>query len=631
MSSVSVPALIIAALFAAFCSFCAAADAAPTKRLKRADSYLGIHFDFHAGPDCKDIGRNTSREMVEKIIDLVRPDYIQVDCKGHPGLSSYPTDVGNRAPGFVGDPLRVWREVTSERGVALYMHYSGVWDSEAIRKHPDWGAVNADGSINPNATSVFGPYADQLLIPQLRELNRDWGVDGAWVDGECWATVPDYGVAAVAAFRQATGIEAIPKGPREPHWREWLEFHREAFRKYLRRYIAAVKKTNPGMQLCSNWAFTDHMPERVSAPVDWISGDYSPSDSVNSARFSARYIANQGKPWDLMAWSFAAPPNTPWIQKSPVQLQREAAVVIALGGGFQAYFTQRRDGSVRLEHMPIMAEAARFCRARQPLCQGAKQVPQVALLYSTYDHCRSSDGCFPRDLSRISGTLQALVEGQQMVEVHGEHTLAGRMTQYPLIVIPEVGHLEPDFVGRLVAYARAGGSLLLVGSTTADLFGGLLIGQSDQIGDPGTPARSATVYSVGKGRIGVVPEPFSGRYLAQRSPADRDFLNAVVRRLFPNPLVEVVGSHDVDLIVNRVRGKLSINLINTSGPHFDIQHPIIEAIEPVGPLEVRIRRSRRPARVTLQPDGVPLQFEHASGLTRITVPRLEVHGIVVVE
>ena len=84
------------------------------KRLKRADSFLGVHFDFHAGPDCTEIGKNTTREMIENIIHLVGPDYLQIGCKGHRGLSSYPTQVGNQAPGFVGDPLRLWRQVTAE-------------------------------------------------------------------------------------------------------------------------------------------------------------------------------------------------------------------------------------------------------------------------------------------------------------------------------------------------------------------------------------------------------------------------------------------------------------------------------------------------------------------------------------
>ena len=198
------------------------------RRLPRADSFLGIHYDFHAGKDCTEIGKNTTREMIENIIKQVRPDYIQIDCKGHPGLSSYPTKVGNQAPGFVGgDPLKLWRQVTAEHGVALYMHYSGVWDAEAVRLHPEWGAVNADGKVQGKAASFFGPYADKLLIPQLRELAGEYGVDGVWVDGECWASVPDYSEAAVKAFREATGITNVPKKPGEPHWFEFLQFHRE--------------------------------------------------------------------------------------------------------------------------------------------------------------------------------------------------------------------------------------------------------------------------------------------------------------------------------------------------------------------------------------------------------------------
>jgi len=100
----------------------------------------------------------------------------------------------------------------------------------------------------------------------------------------------------VEAFRDATGIQGVPRKPGQPHWYEFLQFHRQAFRNYLGHYIAEVKKTNPAFQLCSNWAFTDHMPEPVCAAVDFLSGDYSPQNSVNSARLSARYLAGRASP-----------------------------------------------------------------------------------------------------------------------------------------------------------------------------------------------------------------------------------------------------------------------------------------------------------------------------------------------
>jgi len=644
----------------------------PPKRLKRADSYFGLHFDFHAGMDCTEIGKNTTRRMIENVILQTQPDYIQIDCKGHPGLSSYPTKVGNPAPGFVGDPLRLWRDVTAEHGVALFMHYSGVWDSEAIRRHPDWAVVNADGSRNKNATSFFGPYADQLLIPQLRELAGDYGVDGAWVDGECWASQPDYGKAALKAFQAETRISDVPRKPGDPHWFAFLEFNREAFRKYLRYYIGEVKKTHPDMQLCSNWAFSDHMPEPVCATVDWISGDYTPEDAVNSARLSARYLVHQGKPWDLMAWSFARRFTRPGgsRQKWTAQLQREAAVVLAQGGGFQFYYNQRRDGSIREEHLPVMANVAKFCRARQAICHHAMPVPQVALLYSTASHYREINGLFNRDLSRVQGTLQALLESQQVVDVVSEHQLQGRMSDYPLIVIAECNYLQPAFKRDAVDYVKNGGNLLIVGPRAASLFAselGVALGQTQHaprylacagamtitqdmtqavqldanarpVGklhvsdDPGSAAQAAaSITPLGKGKIAATYFSFSRGYLAHRSPQAKAFLNDLARKLFPTPKVEVRGSSHVDVSVNRLKEKLTVNLVNTSGAHWDRANPLFDSIAPVGPLSVTIRTPGKPSKVTLEPGAQTVPFEYRDKQIHLTVPALEIHRVIVVQ
>ncbi len=639
-------------------------------RLRRADSFFGIHFDFHAGPDCTAVGSNTTPAMVAEIIDRVRPDYIQVDCKGHPGYSSYPTRVGQPAPGFVGgDPLRVWRQVTAEKGVALYMHYSGVWDAAAVAKHPDWAAMGADGKPSAKITSVFGPYADGLLIPQLRELAGVYGVDGAWIDGECWATVPDYGEKAAKAFRDETGIQTLPKTPADPYWPEFQQFHREAFRKYLRHYVGAVKKTNPSFQLCSNWAFTDHMAEPVSAPVDFLSGDYAPDDSVNSARLSARFLVRQGMPWDLMAWSFSRTkgPDGLYLQKSAPQLEREAAIVVALGGGFQAYFTQRRDGSVRLEHMPAMAETAKFCRERQALCHHSEPVPQIAVLLSTAGHYRKIKSLFGRELSGVSGVLQALLESQNPVEVVSEHQLKGRLSGYPLIVVPEWAYLEPTFKKELVAYAKKGGNLLLVGPKCAALFqteldvtlageplantqalafnggqaplkgcaqGVSLGGSAEPFGtlrtaDNAVRQPAASVAPLGQGKISAAYADVGSSYNGTRSPVVRAFLNALVRKLFPNPMVEVLGSPFVDVCLMRKEGKLLVNLVNTSGPHQTA--PIQTAIEPVGPLAVTLRLPSKPSVITLEPGAQSLPFEYRDGETKLTVPSLDIHRVIVVK
>ena len=590
------------------------------ERLRRDQSFFGIHFDFHAGADCNEVGKNTTPEMVNAIIDMVQPDYIQTDCKGHPGYTSYPTKVGNQSPGFVGDPLRIWREVTAQRGVALYMHYSGVWDIRAVELHPEWAATNADGTLDKNQTSVFGTYVDQLLIPQLKELAGDYGVDGVWVDGECWATIPDYGERAVRLFKETTGINSVPKSDADPYWYEWMQFHREGFRKYLRHYVAAVRAEHPDFQICSNWAFTHHMAEPVSVALDFLSGDYSPNNSVNSARFAGRYLVHQGVPWDLMAWSFSYNPF-PREQKPAVQLQRESAIDLALGGGFQAYYTQNRDGSVRLDEMKVMAEVAKFARERQAYCHHSVQIPQVALLLSTTDYQRSSRSLFPQYKGQSQGVLQCLLEGQHSVDLVSEGTLEPDMSRFPLIVIPEWKQISPAFRTDLIEYAKGGGSLLVIGKEAAEQFAGLAgvsLQGSDQV-----------IQSLGKGKIGFLPFPVGAEYEKSGDESLRKQLNAAVNTLFPDPLVEVSGSPWVDVSVSQLNSKRIVHLVNTSGDHKGAG--IIPSIEPAGPLQVSIRCDHKPSKITLQPAGKTCDFTYAGGKAEVKIDSVEIYDILVIE
>ena len=186
--------------------------------------------------------------------------------------------------------------------------------------------VDADGKPDDKATSVFGPYVDKLMIPQLRELAGDYGVDGVWVDGDCWAHD-----ARLRRGGRPRVLRADRRRSRAAQGRRtatgtsgWIS-NREGFRRYLRHYVDELKASHPDFQVISNWAFSDHMPEPVTAGVAALSGDFSPDDSVNSARFAGRCLENQGRPWDLMSWSFSRKTR-----------QAEAGRPVDAGGGRRA-------------------------------------------------------------------------------------------------------------------------------------------------------------------------------------------------------------------------------------------------------------------------------------------------------
>jgi len=116
-----------------------------------------------------------------------------------------------------------------------------------------------------------------------------------------------------------------------PHWREFLEFNREGFRRYVRHYVDELHKFDPGFQVTSNWLFSDLMPEPVSTNVDFLSGDHPQMDSVRAARLSVRWLVAQGKPWDLMAWVFGGKENS-----DPARSYKTTAACSAFGSMHEA-------------------------------------------------------------------------------------------------------------------------------------------------------------------------------------------------------------------------------------------------------------------------------------------------------
>ncbi len=615
-------------------------------RPSRKDSFLGVHFDFHANMTDPAIGGATTPELIDALIDLARPDYFEVDSKGHPGVSSYPTKVGNSAGRFVGDPLRVWRDETAKRGVALYSHYSGIWDDRACELHPDWAALDQNGKPIGGRISLVGPYLDSLMIPQLLEIGREYSMDGAWVDGEVWAAVVDYSPKVQELFKEQTGVETIPKNSSEPFWSEWRAFQRQLFRDYVNRYVTAVKKELPDFQFCTNWSFSTHMPETPFEGIDFISGDLGAYDCVNVARTTSRLFMTQGIPWDLMSASFCrwafGDVDSPDVAKTSIQLMREAACVIAQGGGYQAGFPQvsagdpaPRDGGVDVKKVKIFESVSDFCRERKDYCFQSKFIPQIAVLLSTrgtYDRWDADNTPLFWWDRRQDGIVSCLLENQQTVSVLVTERLMERMNEFPLIVVAEWDSLETELCERLTEYVKNGGRVLIVGERTKALFQRTLdeakredVALAEELVPDGM---SRQFYALEKGRIATIEQPITDAYRTDPNPVVRDFVGAVVRELFPDPIAIVDGSRDVDVSVMRTTsGDLAVHFVNTSGPHRTAG--VIDKIEPTGAIDVSIATKAKPERVALQPGDRDVDWNWEDGRVKLRIESVPIHEIVV--
>lgn len=632
--------------------------------------FFGLHFDYHACEETKDIGKNFDPSILEKIIKEVKPDFIQCDTKGHPGLTSYNTKVGVTAPGMVKDLLAQWRKVTKEYGVPLYSHYSGIWDKQAAIDHPNWPAVFQDGTPS-DRMSVFGRYEDERMIPQLKELIEGYKMDGAWVDGDCWAVIPDYSKGAKEAYAKEFGAEPPKKG--EKGYEEFLEFNRRGFVNYVKKYVDAAHSSNPDFMITSNWMNTAWLPEDLRL-TDYISGDLSPTNSVDSARFDGRIMAMHNRMWDIMSWGIGFPVHH---TKGVVQLEQEAACILALGGGFQIYNIQDPT-NVCLEPGAIghWAEVSKFCHDRKEYCYESKFVPDLGILYSTDSYYDCLDIIFWRDCSynsELYGTLLGLLDqGASANVVLDSHLSKELLKAYPRFAVSDATVLPEATKSLLLDYASNGGELLLMGPHTLQQFAsdlGLTLSYkkekhpicfladetsslevrdefaliesghleslyslyaADVAGDvectnpPPTILKGKKEYPglarirYGKGSIFLVPLNLGVSYLKEKTVELERFF-ALITSSFKERTIEHNRPGELEVVYTEKEGKRYLHLINLLGPHRVSSVASFEKIPPLMDVNLSIKAEAAPKALSKKPSGEPVQFDYDEKAKRVLI------------
>jgi len=653
--------------------------AGETRRNWHEDVFFGIHYDLHANEKDTELGREVTHGHLRDRWKLTRPDWVQCDCKGHPGYTSWPTTVGSTSPGVVRDALRIHRDVTAELGIKLGMHYSGVIDKRAVELHPDWACINAKGEPSDGSTCRLSPYVDELLIPQMLELVDSYDVDGFWVDGENWGSPPCWCDRCRREFTRRTGITDVPIEPGQPHWAEWLAFQRSVFAEYVAKYANAVHTRKPDCLICSNWMYTVRQPEPVTAPVDYLSGDYTPNFGAYRAAIEARLLDSREKTWDLMVWGFTrnyAAAQSPWAMKPALHLCQEVAEVIALGGAVMVYLKPRRTGWLNGWEHEIAAELGDFCRARKSVCFKSRPLREAAVLHLAEKYYTRNSPLFNYGsaIESIEGALHALLENHISTDLLTAEATLRHLEEYKLVVVPDQAPLTLEMARILETFADGGGHVLFSGANFAEchaeLVGatplgpildkpaGVAVGREaaelappwqvvaphdgvetlwtrlvglDPEKETGDGAL-ATRRTVGAGSITAIYGSIFRDYFHSHFPNIRTLIGDLIQDLEIPWDVTADASSRLEVIARRKEGKVMVNLVNRgAGEMLYSQRTIVTELLPVEDISLRVRQSLPPRRVSLAPSGEDLDWTFDDGVVTIAVPRVEIHDIVVIE
>ena len=643
---------------------------------RRKDCFFGVHFDFHSNHTAIGIGEELNGEEIKAFIREVKPDFLQCDVKGHGGYSSYPTKYGYPTPNMKKDILKIWRETTKEEGVLLYAHYSGILDAAQANARPEWRVVRKDGEKDPYSMSFFSEYDENVLIPQLIELAVDYQLDGAWVDGECWAALEDYSPRALRAYEESGKTLSFK------------EFSRQNFRNHVTNYIKKVKAVAPDFEVTSNWMYTEQSPEKPTVPVDFISGDVIPRETYDATKFGSRVIANQHKVWDLMSWSTDFYLH---YEKSALQLCLEAADIIATGGAYQVYCTQDYKGFMQNEtYISTLKEVGEFCRARQEYCHRANIRKEVAVVLSEAGYFAEREILFGRGgihSESAKGCVVACLENQYSTEILlGYNALEGDISEYKAIVVPELKEIESNLKEKLLAYANSGGLLIVVGAHASRLFAdavGLHFADAEEtfaqiiVGDKKLTVEStfaplesqglhqaylaestdvgldmkqsmfgnaggswplprirftravaaSIVRNFGDGKIVLVPFDLGLQYLTARTYQMRDLLAEIVGAGYTEKKIKT-NTHLVEVVLSEKDGREFVQLINTSAGKKAFEVKSFDETLPLPNLKVEYLRANAPKKVVQFPENKVIPFTYENGRVQFTIKNLLIHAIV---
>ncbi len=643
---------------------------------KRGNCYFGLHFDFHAIADTKGIGTKTVAEKFGEYLDTVKPEYVQIDTKGHPGYTSFFSAYGDVAPGLEVDHLKILREETAKRGILLIAHHSGIYDKCACRNHPEWAVVHADGTPDVDNTDPTSPYADEKLIPQLKELALKYKLDGVWLDGDCWASFPSFRPAEVEKFYQESGFDHIDEEATSPSRMAFKAYWREKFIGFLKHVMSEVKKDAPHFEMTSNWMFGLFAPQKPIDEIDYLSGD---ATFAHEARMGARCFAVQDRPWDIMSWcasdctpdeksSFTAPA----AQKHVSRLMREASFAISQGGGYQIVNSMTKQGEIRMVDMEHMATIADFVRARKEWLYKGAPLKNVAVLYSDCDHFYKNGGdrlYWPSQNARYLCDI-ALDGGRPADVVFDYHVTEGLLADRQTVIVPDAVCLSDEIKQGLVRFAENGGNLVVTGVDACEMFakevgvsykrdvGVFYISEGgyfyNAIGDKvlfaeesGTPlvtafegvmAPTAPSHTLaitkpfGKGSVTLIGWDMIADYCEKHRAFERDTMRRILDTVDTKPWAYLEkGTNSVEIVPLKKDGKLCVSLINMIEYYSDVYGSGYGEIPPLCDLTIAIKTDKAPQSVTLQPENITPNYTFDGEYIHVDVEKFGVHTIIVVE
>ncbi len=425
------------------------------------------HPDFHIPGDAI-VGKDFDGVEYARRVKAAGVDSLVFFAKCHYGFSYYPTKIGTVHPGLQKDMLGEFVKGCKEAGLGITCYYSVFLDTQAVKKHPDW-IVRRDK--NPVSEEIYrrkylpvcvnSGYLDELLLPQALEIVDNYDVEELFFD-----TMTDFIPCYCDNCTRLFG-KPIPENSSDPNWLEYVRWYYDRYNEFFAKVVRVIHEHKPEVTVLFNWGWAARQPDMPVPHIKHLAGDLFTSGAV--ASYYSHYWAGTGYPFDYMCGRFLHGLGD-WSNATPATLKYTGAATIANGGGFYLIDRQRPDGSLEERSYAILKDIFGFIQERRDVVVGTKHVPETAILHP-FEHIMGPNLEYFPEHSERNKRMRQLSGAAKMFMMHGRHytalnseNLMKRMSEYKLLVLPEIEHLSGEMKARIREFVEKGGKLLVVQS-----------------------------------------------------------------------------------------------------------------------------------------------------------------------
>lgn len=438
--------------------------------------------------------------------------------------------------------------------------------------------------------------------------------------------------------------------------------------------LRKIRRTISPLQLCVNSSWGLGTPPELDEITDFSVVESQPAH-VSSGGYllqmiQAKYCHAEGRPFQIITVRFNGGGWGELSLKSVAQLEFEFAMIAMHGGYISCGDQGDFDGMLQMSAHQTIQKAFSFLIRRQPWL-GGRSRRRIAVIWPRQEQYPFSIPGLP---PALPGAAKMLTELSQQYEFCSFEALKKNLSEYGMVMIPEGIEVLPEIEILLDKFVRAGGILyrepgpdvhhqddsahcyfefgteiILLKNPLYELKpcdGEIFIKAFPAVGtynpksfpwrssfppaDNHQPAPGIVVSCRGKGKVF---SSASGIFSAFWKTGDfriRELMECLLQTAGIEPLFRFSR---INLLGNLVDDEDGIQLhILHYNSRFEAGcgYPAIDVVEPVE-FELEVIAEHEPESVTLQPDGIPLNFCFVNGRIKMAIQMKTIHEIVVVK